>query len=85
MAVRNIVSTLFLAETSDDETLIIDELAALIDRKKNRPAAWLLINWFLELITHGRKTVSDRKQLDSIVSYRRGRKIYVSENVRRQI
>ena len=37
LAVRNIISTLFLAETSDDVTLIIDELPALIDREKT---AW---------------------------------------------
>ncbi len=66
LTIRNIVSTLFLAETSDDEHLIIDELAALIDLKQNRPAVWLLINWFLQLITHGRKTVSDIEQLDQL-------------------
>lgn len=66
LKIRNIVSTLFFAETSDDENRIIDELATLFDREEDRQAAGLLVNWFVQLITHDRKTFIDTELLQDL-------------------
>ncbi len=54
LAIKNIVSTLFLVEGHYDLGLIKKELADLYRRESDRAAVSLLLNWFLQLRKHGR-------------------------------
>ena len=54
LEIRNIVSTLFLAEAHYDIELLIKELLRLFQTEEDRQAVSLLINWFRQLAVHGR-------------------------------
>lgn len=54
LAIRNIVSTLFLAEAHYDITLLIEEFVALFAQEEDKRAVSLLLNWFHQLVVHGR-------------------------------
>lgn len=54
LRVRNLVSTLFLAETHYDYQLIQQELLAVFQYEEDRQAISLLLNWFRQLKEHGR-------------------------------
>jgi len=54
LKIRNIVSTLFLAEAHYNIDLLIDELLQIFRTEEDRQAISLLINWFRQLAVHGR-------------------------------
>ncbi|NUO83885.1 Rpn family recombination-promoting nuclease/putative transposase [candidate division KSB1 bacterium] len=54
LAIKNVVSTLFLVEGHYDLELLKKELADLYSRESDRAAVSLLLNWFLQLLKHGR-------------------------------
>ena len=51
---NNLVSTLFLAETQYDLESLTNELVNLFARETDQEAISLLLNWFKQLVTHGR-------------------------------
>jgi len=69
LQIRNIVSTLFLAEAHYDIDLLAQELVNLYQREQDKPAVSLLLNWFRQLAEHGRVPPGDYAQLDYV--YRR--------------
>ena len=64
LAIRNIVSTLFLAEIHYDLPLLIDELLNLYDYETDRQAVMLFLNWFRQLAAHGRLREADFAQIE---------------------
>lgn len=54
LRIRNIISTLFLAETYYDYELLRDELLNLCDTEQDVQALELFINWLRQLATHGK-------------------------------
>ena len=65
---RNIVSTLFLAESHYDLEVLIDELSMVFTSESDRQAVSLFINWFLQLANHGRIKASDMDSLSQVYS-----------------
>lgn len=59
LEIRNIVSTLFLAESYYDIDLLLDELTRIITTEEDRQAVTLFINWFRQLAVHGRIESTD--------------------------
>ncbi len=66
LKIRNIVSTLFLAETSYDKELLEQELLCLFNDETDCEAISLLVNWFKQLSIHGRIDAEDSKLLEEI-------------------
>jgi predicted transposase/invertase (TIGR01784 family) len=66
LQIRNIVSTLFLAEAHYDIDLLAQELVNLYQREQDKPAVSLLLNWFRQLAEHGRVSPEDYAQLDYV-------------------
>lgn len=56
LRIRNIISTLFLAETHYDYELLRDELLNLCDTEQDVQALELFINWLRQLAQHARLT-----------------------------
>ena len=52
--IRNIVSTMFLAEVYYDRDLLLHELETVFEHEHDRQAASLLLNWLAQLWEHGR-------------------------------
>ncbi|MEZ4870570.1 MAG: hypothetical protein R3C14_55080 [Caldilineaceae bacterium] len=50
LAIRNIVSTLFLAKAHYDITLLLEEFVALFTHEEDKQAVSLLLNWFHQLV-----------------------------------
>lgn len=65
LAVRNLVSTLFLAEAHYDIELLIEEFVHLFEEEGDKQAVSLLVNWFHQLMAHGRVpfSISERLRL----------------------
>ena len=66
LQIRNIVSTLFLAEAHYDIDLLAQELVNLYQREDDKAAVSLLLNWFRQLAEHGRVPPEDYAQLDYV-------------------
>lgn len=66
LRIKNIVSTLFLAESYYDIELLQEELIALFEREPDREAVSLFLNWFKQLAEHGRIKKADYKSLEKI-------------------
>jgi len=66
LQIRNIVSTLFLAEAHYDIDLLAQELVNLYQREQDKAAVSLLLNWFRQLAEHGRVPPEDYAQLDYV-------------------
>ena len=66
LQIRNIVSTLFLAEAHYDIDLLAQELVNLYQREQDKPAVSLLLNWFRQLAEHGKVPPEDYAQLDYV-------------------
>lgn len=66
LQIRNIVSTLFLAEAHYDIDLLAQELVNLYQREQDKPAVSLLLNWFRQLAEHGKVSPEDYAQLDYV-------------------
>ena len=68
LQISNLVSTLFLAETQYDLELLQTELLKLFDREVDKEAISLLLNWFKQLVVHGRREAADYDALEQVYS-----------------
>ncbi len=66
LKIRNIVSTLFLAESHYDLDVLEVELLNLFSSEGDRQAVSLFLNWFRQLAFHGRLESDDYESLESI-------------------
>lgn len=66
LKIRNIVSTLFLAEAHYDIDLIISELGEIFEREDDRQAVSLLLNWFQQMAVHGRIEKADFGKVEEV-------------------
>jgi hypothetical protein len=66
LQIRNIVSTLFLAETRYDLDLLKTELLNLFAQEADKAAISLLLNWFKQLVVHGRQEAMDYEELEQV-------------------
>ena len=66
LKIRNIVSTLFLAESHYDLDTLEVELLNLFSSEEDKEAVSLFLNWFRQLAFHGRVESSDYQSLESI-------------------
>ena len=66
LKIRNIVSTLFLAESHYDLDVLEVELLNLFSSEADRQAVSLFLNWFRQLAFHGRIESDDYESLESI-------------------
>ena len=70
LKIRNIVSTLFLAETHLDVDVLGPELIALFDHESDKQAVSLFLNWFRQLKDHDRIDEADFNILSKVYSNR---------------
>jgi len=66
LRIRNIVSTLFLAEAHYDIDLLETELLALFEAEADKQAVSLFLNWFRQLALHGRIEPADYASLETV-------------------
>ena len=66
LKIRNIVSTLFLAESHYDLDVLEVELLNLFSSEEDKEAVSLFLNWFRQLAFHGRLESDDYESLESI-------------------
>ncbi len=66
LKIRNIVSTLFLAESHYDLDVLEVELLNLFSSENDKQAVSLFLNWFKQLAFHGRLESDDYESLESI-------------------
>ena len=66
LKIRNIVSTLFLAESHYDVEVLAVELANLFSSEGDREAVSLFLNWFEQLSAHGWIRPEDYESLEYI-------------------
>lgn len=66
LTIRNIVSTLFLAEGHYDIALLEQELLNLYDQEADKQAVSLFLNWFRQLALYGSVSPEDYEKLDTI-------------------
>ena len=66
LKIRNIVSTLFLAESHYDLEVLEVELVNLFSSEGDREAVSLFLNWFRQLAFHGRLESEDFQSLEYI-------------------
>jgi hypothetical protein len=66
LTVRNIVSTLFLAEGHYDIALLEQELLNLYEQESDKQAVSLFLNWFRQLALYGKVSPEDYEKLDTI-------------------
>jgi predicted transposase/invertase (TIGR01784 family) len=66
LTIRNIVSTLFLAEGHYDIRLLEQELLNLYDQEDDKQAVSLFLNWFRQLALYGKVSPEDYEKLDYV-------------------
>ena len=66
LKIRNIVSTLFLAEAHYDVDVLETELLNLFSSEADKGAVSLFLNWFKQLALHGRIASEDYESLETI-------------------
>jgi len=66
LTIRNIVSTLFLAEGHYDIKLLEQELLNLYDQEADKQAVSLFLNWFRQLALYGKVSPEDYEKLDTV-------------------
>ena len=66
LKIRNIVSTLFLAESNYNLEMLVGELLNLFSSESDREAVSLFLNWFKQLAVHGRIKPADYQSLEAI-------------------
>jgi hypothetical protein len=66
LKIRNIVSTLFLAEGHYDIALLEQELLNLYDSEPDKQAVSLFLNWFRQLALYGKVSPEDYVKLDTV-------------------
>ncbi len=70
LKIRNIVSTLFLAEAHYDLSALTGEMLSLFDREADKQAVSLFLNWFRQLAVHGRIEAEDYEALSEVYPHR---------------
>lgn len=65
LRIRNIISTLFLAESHYDYELLCDELLNLCDTEQDVQALELFINWLRQLAQHGKIDPVDFERMEA--------------------
>jgi predicted transposase/invertase (TIGR01784 family) len=66
LKIRNIVSTLFLAESYYDIELLKQEFLTLFQREEDKQAVSLFLNWFKQLAEHQRIDPNDYQTLNYV-------------------
>lgn len=66
LTIRNIVSTLFLAEGHYDIGLLEQELLNLYEQEADKQAVSLFLNWFRQLALYGKVSPEDYEKLDYV-------------------
>jgi predicted transposase/invertase (TIGR01784 family) len=66
LKIRNIVSTLFLAEGHYDIALLERELLNLYEQEADKQAVSLFLNWFRQLALYGKVSPEDYATLDTV-------------------
>ncbi len=66
LEIRNIVSTLFLAESYYDIDLLKEEFINLFEEQSDKQAVSLFLNWITQLSEHGRIDKVDSQALERI-------------------
>ncbi|MFN8492979.1 MAG: Rpn family recombination-promoting nuclease/putative transposase [Caldilineaceae bacterium] len=66
LTIRNIVSTLFLAEGHYDIALLEQELLNLYEQESDKQAVSLFLNWFRQLALYGKVSPEDYEKLDYV-------------------
>ncbi|MFN8490105.1 MAG: Rpn family recombination-promoting nuclease/putative transposase [Caldilineaceae bacterium] len=66
LTIRNIVSTLFLAEGHYDIALLEQELLNLYEQESDKQAVSLFLNWFRQLALYGKVSPDDYSKLDTV-------------------
>ena len=66
LTIRNIVSTLFLAEGHYDIALLEQELLNLYEQESDKQAVSLFLNWFRQLALYGKVSPDDYAKLDTV-------------------
>jgi len=66
LTIRNIVSTLFLAEEHYDIALLEQELLNLYEQEADKQAVSLFLNWFRQLALYGKVSPEDYEKLDTV-------------------
>lgn len=66
LKIRNIVSTLFLAEAHYDINLLAEELLSLYEQESDKQAVSLFLNWFRQLAEHGKVSPADYAALEQV-------------------
>jgi predicted transposase/invertase (TIGR01784 family) len=66
LGIQNIVSTLFLAESRLDISLLQEQLLALFERAEDKQAISLFLNWYRQLAVHGRVKEDDYTSLAEV-------------------
>lgn len=64
LAIRNIVSTLFLAEVYYDLPLLVEQLLSLFDQETDKQALSLFLNWFRQLAARGYMPTDDYARIE---------------------
>jgi len=63
LEIGNIATTLFLAEQDATVETVVAALVELFDREEDKQAVSILVNWFRQMITHGRIDPADQAAL----------------------
>ncbi|MCK5718874.1 MAG: Rpn family recombination-promoting nuclease/putative transposase, partial [Thiomargarita sp.] len=68
LKIKNIISTLFLAENKYDMEQLEQELMRLFQHEPDKQAISLFLNWFKQLAIHGRIDKNDYSALEKVYS-----------------
>jgi len=66
LKIKNIISTLFLAENNYDMEQLEQELVKLFQMEPDKQAVSLFLNWFKQLAIHGRIDKNDYSSLEKV-------------------
>ena len=66
LKIKNVVSTLFLAEAHYDIELLKQELITVFNKAEDKKAISILLNWFEQLVIHGRHVQADYDVLNRV-------------------
>ncbi|MCV6636484.1 Rpn family recombination-promoting nuclease/putative transposase [Candidatus Albibeggiatoa sp. nov. NOAA] len=66
LKIKNVVSTLFLAEAHYDIELLKQELITVFNKAEDKKAISILLNWFEQLVIHGRHAQADYDVLNHV-------------------
>lgn len=84
LRIRNIVSTLFLAETHFDIKLLTKELALVFKNEEDKVAVTLFLNWFKQLLNHERITEQEFDKVKQVYQNSEEAKEMLITSIKRQ-